>query len=776
MKISEDARVLDTICYQLVLSDLVRGSDRARIANLANGVPPYTQAETEDNQIVVNINDLSHCRLMHEARAQLSNAFLKTGNFFTCRTDMGPKHKRSLYGSIVTKEIARRMKRSVPYFERVRAKLGLLVLHGISPGCWENEDKWCSKPLGVEDVLIPGRTLLGFENLPIFVLRRSFTAVELKKATMTAKRDPGWNVDFVNRALKWIDEQSRTLYGNIWPEIWAPEKWAERQKEDAGCYSMDQVPKINTFDCYIYDDSGGTEGWLRRIILDNWSTPTIDASATSLTRQNKGDPWDNVTEFLFTSGERKFASSWQNIIALQYADLSAIFPARYHSVRSLGWLMYASCHLKNRVQCKFYEAVLEALQPYFKVKTMDDVQRALKLDLVTRGFIDDTITPLTASERWQVNTPLVELGQQQIDQTIRQNSSSYVQNTEMSQDRTEKTRFQVMAELNAVTALVTAALNQAYQYESFEDREIFRRFMRANSRDNDVREARNAILSQGVPEKLLVPDYWDIEHERIAGGGSKTMEMTIAGQLMEWRDKFDPEPQRKILRSAVLALTDDAAEALELVPDNPVKVTDAVHDAQNSIGSLMAMEDMEPLTGENHVEIVETLIKSLDVRVAQILQSGGMTDQQTLAGLANIAKYVHKHVDIIAQDKTEKARVKVYMDALGIVENHLKAFAQRLQEAMQQQAQAAQEANGNGQPKPEDIAKVQAIQMQAQVKAQNARESHAQKTAQRAITFEEKTRQDQAKTQAEIAAKDLLTAGEIQRQRLKAAEEPKDEE
>jgi hypothetical protein len=769
MSLQDDVRALDQACYDLLLADAPRGMDRARIADLANGVAPYTQREVEENNIVVNVNDLTHTRLCHDARAQFGNAFLKTGNFFTCRTDMGPKHKRSLYGSIVTREIARRMKRSIPYFERERANIGLLMLHGISPACWENEDKWCPKPLGVEDVLIPGRTLLGFDNLPMFVLRRSFTDIELKRLTQGSKVDPGWNQPFVEGCLKWIDEQSMTLYGNIWPDYWSPEKWSERAKEDGGSVTSDQVPKLDTFDCYIYDDTGDTTGWVRRIILDNWSNPTISPTRVMIDRNKRGAlDQTAASQFLYNSGNRKIGGSWQNIVAFQFADLSAVFPARYHSVRSLGWLMYSTCHLKNRVACKFYEAVLEALMPYFKVNSADEMQRALQLQLVTRGFIDDSIKPVPANERWQVNTGLVELGQNRLDQTTKELSSSYVQNQNYSQDKTDKTKFQVMAELNATTALVSAGLNQSYQYKSFEDRELFRRFMRVNSSDPDVRDCRAAILRQGVPEEALNPEYWDIEHERVSGGGNKTMEMTIAAQLMEWRDKFDPQPQRQILRDAVLAITDDAGKSLALVPEEPEKVTPATHDAQQSVGSLMALEDLEPVTGENHIEVVETLLRTLANRVEEVMKAGGMTDAKTLSGFQNIAKYIGKHVAIIAQDQEEKGRVKHYTDILGKLMNLIKGFAQRLQEAMQKQQQAQQQGGGMD---PKDAAKVQATVAGARAKMQLAKESHAQKTAQRAIAFEEKQRQEAEKHRAEIAAVDLATAAEIRRGQMRSLSE-----
>lgn len=764
----DNAQLVDQLCYDMVLADWPRSQNRARIQNLANGDPPYTDQQVEENNIEVNINDLTHTRLCHDARAQFSNGFMKTGNFATARTDMGAVSKRSEHGAIVTREWNRPMKRSIEYFEANRAKFGMNVLHGIAPAVWQNEDGWCTKPMDVGDILIPGKTLLGFQNLPFFAIRRSFTGIELEELTRKAVRDPGWNMDMVNAALKWIDESTTTLMGNNWPEVWSPEKVAERQKE-GGYLASDNCPTLECFDVYGYIGDDPDAGWVRRIILDSWSTPTLAGiSSYMMTRKPSGyGGQDGVRSFLFSSGNRKVAQTWQNIISFQFADLSAVFPARYHSIRSLGWMTFASCFLGNRMRCKFYEAVLEALMQYFKVQNMDDVQRALKLNLVNRGFIDDTLKPLPPNERWQVNAQLVELGLSDNMRVTQENSASWVQNQNYSRDRTEKTKFQVMAEMNAMTSLVSAALNQAYQYQAWEDREIFRRFMKKNSTDIDVLKFRANVLRQGVPEDLLEADYWDIEHERVYGGGNKTMEMTIAQWLMEQRDKFDPEPQRKILRDSVLAVTDDAPLANELVPENPVKITDSVHDAQNSVGSLMALEDMEPMTGENHIEIVNTLIHSMTQRVSRVLQQGGVTDAKEIAGLQNMAKYIGKHVAIIAQDETEKERVKQYGDALGKLMNYVKSFAQRLQEQMQKAAQQ----NGGAQMDPKDAAKVKAIATTGAVKDQIATKRAAQKAAQDQLKFERKIQQDAVLHRAELAKKDIEAASNIRRNRLTQIDE-----
>ena len=67
-----------------------------------------------------------------------ASAFQKPGNYFKATSDMGPVHKRQERATIVTREMNRIMKRSLDYFEAMRAKFALLVMHGVGPAAWDH--------------------------------------------------------------------------------------------------------------------------------------------------------------------------------------------------------------------------------------------------------------------------------------------------------------------------------------------------------------------------------------------------------------------------------------------------------------------------------------------------------------------------------------------------------------------------------------------------------------------------------------------------------------
>ena len=127
-------------------------------------------------------------------------------------------------------------------------------------------------------------------------------------------------------------------------------------------------------------------------------------------------------------------------------------------------------------------------------------------------------------------------------------------------------------------------------------------------------------------------------------------------------------------------------------------------------------------------------------------------DGDKLMGMFNVIQHIGQHIQIIAQDKNEKQRVLGYQNAITGVSNQLKAFAQQIAE--QQQAQSG------GGVDPELGAKIQAQIITAQAKAQNTRESHAQRTAQRQVQFEH-----------EQQRKDVEFSSDLQRRNLQASQE-----
>lgn len=719
--------------------------NRANIDQLFDGWPPFTDEEAATNHINTNVNFLEAPGLAHKARSTWNNAMLTPANRFSIGLDSGPLHKRGQWASVITRELNRPITRSRPYMESVRAQGATTILHGIGPKNWARSKMWCPHSLAIEDLLVPTATRVSLDNLAHFAIYRQYTPEELFRMTHGNKVDEGWNIGMVRRELKRLVEDEITAAPrDAYQDLVSPEKLTQFYKENSGFLDTDRVPTSNQWHFFYQENDGH---WYTKAILDD-------------TCQGEG--------FIYNP-RRPYAGDLSEILAFQFADGANVAPFLYHTVRSLGFLLYATCHLQNRLRCRFMDAIFEATLQYFRVTGGDDRARVQKVDLFHLGVIPDGVNMVPAQERWQINENLVVAGLAQNRQLMSENASAFVQNVDQGTSK-ELTATEVMARLNNANALVSSLLSMAYTYASYEYREIARRFTLRDSPDPDVRKFRFACLKAGIPETFLNVERWDISPEKVMGGGNKTLQITQAKALQEIRPHLDPSAQRDVDRSYVLAVTDDADQAERLVPPQRQLVNAASHDAQLAVGTLMNGAPVSLQQGIDHVSYVDAFIASLTF-VAQdiehLAQQGEVPQGWQIIGLVNAYKHVEQHIALVAQDPAEKSRVKAWNGTLKEVMNKVREWSQQVDKAREERLQAA---NGGG-------AKNAALMLQAQTKAQIATSAHAGKEQRAQQKFaadqQRKTVQltaDQQRKNAQVGGeqqrKNAATAAELQRGRL----------
>lgn len=770
-KFTSSALVSETI-WNMRLADLTRGTNRSLINSLVNGNPPYTEQERQDNNVEINVNFLDATQLCADARRSLYNGFQAPGKFFTVSLDSGPVHKRAEWGRVITAELQKIMKGSRIYAECLDSQFAAVVLHGMGPAVWPNQDEWVPEEKGIEDVLLPSDTLRSFRNLDYFSVFHQYTPEQLWRMTHGGRRDPAWNMDMVEAALNWAHNQTQSQLS--YSDLFSPEKVEERFKQDLGFYGTDAVPTIDFWKFYFHENKGGKSGWRMRAVLDTPGENEVGSpSRSKMPRKNLIGK--DQGQWLYDPGDRVYGENIEQLIHFQFGDLSAVSPFRVHSVRGLGWLLYSICHLQNRLLCKASEAVLENMMQYFRGNEQDRT-RTQKVDLHHFGFVPDGLAFVRPEERWQVNSQFIESSIDRNQQRMEYSAAQYRQRQEQAGEK-EKTATQVMAEVNSAMSMVGSLLTQAYRYQGYSYSEICRRFCKPNSGCADVRKFRVNTLRRGVPEKALDSNRWIIEPEKVMGGGNKTLQIAMADALLAMRQFLDPEAQRIVDRINIAAKTDNDDLANRLVPEIK-SVSDSAHDAANSFGTLMLGAPVPIKSGINHPDAIEVLLTDMAAVISRIEQQGGIATMAEILGLGNVASHISQHLQILAQDKMAQPRVKKYGADLSALTDQIKEYAKRL---AQQRKQMAQQSGGNG-ADPKEAAKVQAILMQAKVKSDNASKSHAEKTAQRRITFEQKTAQDaqkhamemqkkSAELRADIAAKDITTAAEVNRGRIKSTEE-----
>jgi len=747
--------------YAMLLADQPRADNRALVNALFNGEGPYSEEEIEQNHASTNVNDLSATVINQNARAQFDNAFLLPDPLFSIEVDYGPRHKRIEWGTIITRSINRIIKNSADFAELQSSVFASTVLHGPGPSMWEDQDAWLQEPLGVEDVLIPGNTLRSMRNLEKFAVYRQYTAAKLWRMTHGPRVDPAWNMPLVDKVLAWVDQEAKNGMGQTWPDVWFPEKIQERFKSDSGIYAGDISPTVNCWDFYFWSDENDVSGWRRRIILDAWGQPGVGGAPLSATRKGIGEKVGK-DQFLYNPKERCYASKLSEIMHFQCGDASAVAPFRYHSQRSLGWLLYAVCHLQNRLYCKFTDSVFENLLQYFRVANPMDMERLTKIDLIDKGLLPEGLQFVRPEERWKVDQPLVSEAFAMSRQRMNDMSTSFTQDLDL-ENQSEETATRTMAKVNSAAALTGAILNRAYMREKFRFVEICRRFCRKDSKNPDVKKFRVEVLNEHIPEEALNVDCWNVQPTKVIGGGNKVLGVAMADKLMAIRPQLGPEAQHTVDRIYISTNTNNWDLAQQLVPQEP-HISDSIHDAELAFGALMQGIQITPKPGLNAVEVIETILRLMGAKVQGIMQTDGVGTPQDVQGLKLAASYAQAFINMLAQDKNEKSRVKNFGDVLGNIGNDVKAMAQRQQEA----AQAAAANNGNG-VDPDTQAKIDALLLTARTKSQLAAQSHAQKTAQKQIAFEQKVKQDEEKHALQTSHAMREHAAELAKTELEAA-------
>ena len=745
------ANMVQQVVQRMIDADNKRRQNRVLVDQVFDGFPPFTEEEAIANNIETNVNFLEGTLLMHDARNQYRNAFMKPGDFFTVKVDgFQNRQERMRASKIITMEMNRIMKRSREYRETLKGQFANTVLHGFAPVVWPDKDSWRPIPYAVNELLIPDKTYLDLSNLQHFAVYKEYTPFEFWEITQKGKQ--GWNQGMVNAIMSHLIgkvKKGETENKYDFDRYRNPERINEELKENAGYYWTDAVPYVRTWVFYTRDLRGDTkDGWLRFMI-----------------------PWEGIedwdTDFIYKSN-RPYAQKHSEIFHTFWGNVANKAPFRFHSVRSLGFLLYSIVQLQNRLRCRWNDAIFENLLWYFRVADPQDRDRIQRIDLHHLGIIPEGVNVVPANERWQPNLDFVLTGITQNRTLMGEAASSYRGQKEPQQGKTPRSAREVTSDITQLQQMVTAILGSAYDDSEWQYSEIARRFAKSVSSDSDVKKFQDQCRKQGVLKKWIDHERWQIDPVRVLGGGNKMMEQAQAELLMSIRGLLDPDAQRKSLHLYVEANTDDPSLADEMVPmDEQMFPSNSIIEAQQSAGALMLGLPVGIPNEVNRNEYIGALLQSLNAKIQQIEQSGGMpSDVPELRGMMNLSAHIAQNIEVFDQDTGQKELVAEFRNQLARANNMIRAYGQRLAQKMQAEAQN----NGND---PKMMAEIRKDLIKEQVKARGKAMAQNQSAQQKQVAFtqeqqrkeqehQQELRQDEETHQQQLSAKALQSAVDAQ--------------
>lgn len=758
---------------QLLLAQQVVMKNRTLVNSLFNGDAPYTPDEQRDENIYTNINFLEGTRIASNATNQLNNSCFKGSRFFSVHIDKGPQRLRSAYSQIVSNAIAKEMKRDRAYRSARESAHAQVVLHGAGPMAWRDRRTCLPGTAGIEDVLIPNGTLCNFENLDRFGIYQEMTWPQLERAALGPVVDQGWNLPYVKSVLGNLYKTGYvpTYYGNRWM---FPEKLQEDYKEGAARAFSSSLPKALVWNFFFRNEDTGK--WNRRVLLDYANAANMGFTDRDA-QQMERDP-----QLLYAKDN--YADEWSEIIHWYIGNCSNVAPYRYHSIRSIGYLLFGVVALQNKLRCRMMDHTFTQLLTWFRNVSDDNREKLGLIDLQNFGVMPDGVSMVTAGERHVADYNLIELSINQNRQLMSESSTGFLPDMEQQSGR-EMTATETMVRQNTAVTLTSAVTNQLADQSLFEYREIVRRFFMRGNPDPAAKRFRESIQRQGVPLDVLDIEACEIMPEQGMGGGNKAAELMGTQALMqEAFPLVDPQAQRLILRKRISAITDNPEEAMLLVPEQVDQGNVDVQQAQLAFAVLMGGSPFVDREGVNHVVMATVLMglanNALQQSQALVQQPTGVTmAAEKVAGVANVLAHVQQEVQKVAQAETFKQAAKQLDKQWQMLSGELQQVAKAVQ-AAEQQLMQAQQANGGLDPKT--AAKIQEIQATAATQRDIAKRAADQKLEQRqaqwAVTTQQKVASAQADTHmkhaqvlADLHANELTTRQELLHNAMAAQQE-----
>lgn len=732
----EDALEIVTKMEQ---SHLVNSNNRAKINRQFNGGNPYTPKEEEDLQVEVNVNFLEGTKLAQDGNRQVNSALLHKGNFFTASCLGGKPEKRLDYGMSFTENIHQYLKRGKSgrkYAFQIADRNRDFTLHGKGIMIWTNDYDWMPKYNSPEDVLVPTDSNLDFsDSLGHLAVNSWLSPYQFKKLTQGEKTDRHWSKVFaaeVLKSLKNVKNYTPVLYDQ-------PEKVESLWKQHALYMNSDILPKIKITTIYYQNPDTGKIH--RKIIL----------------RENQCIGVEIKDKFLYDGNDEPFADNFDRVIHVLYGDGGVVAPLKFHSVRGLGMMLYGVIELMNRMRCQFTQHMFDQLMMLFRVQNPADRDRPKKIRYAqNERVLEEGWSIVPPQERHQINDGLIEQGFSMFRQLLSENSASFVQDIGKQSSGEAITAKEATIRQNSVNVMVSSMLEMAYQQENFKDEEIVRRFLNPNSQDPQVKEFRQKCIADGIPEKLLVPDNWRIDTERVLGGGDRALALEEANMLLSQIDRYDTPQQRMIQRNWTTVVTRSPDMGKSLVPEKPLEATDGRKAAEDVFGSLMWGIVVSKREGFEQVDYVTAMLQMMEAKIGQIMQTDGVGTPQDVIGLQAVAQDAGQHIQLLESDKSKKQIVKQFSDALGKLVNEVNGMAQR-------QQQAAESAGQQGQDL-ETQAKAEAIMKLTEAKMQAKDAEMQQKLQHREAQFEQKMKEKEAQFEARMKEAIDKSTFELQRQ------------
>lgn len=645
-------------------ADRINAFNRKVVNEMIDGEPPYDDNELDSlgHGDAVNLNFLEGAALVESALSSYNDLTSSVDVLWLCRTKYGDAADRPELGKIISEEWTR-INKEWPRFEfNVQYLSDKFVRHGVGVTYFDNDIDWRWKSAGLGDFHLPRDTEACEEELDYATATRSYTVSRLYQFIQdpdTAKA-AGWNVQAVKQAI-WNAYKQMPI--NSSPSLTDWEQFQIEVKNNDLFMGHAKATKVKVVHLWVREFSG------------KYSHYMVDEAG-------------QLDDFIFKREDR-FKEIGDCLVIFTYG----IGNGYYHGIRGLGYKILPQIQNSNRLHCRLVEGGMLSASLLIQPKSAEDLEN---LNLVYYGPYAVLPPNMTTIERTVPNfaqnvLPIINT----LSRQVQNNSGSYASRAVTPETGTERTKFEVQAQLQQESTLSTSAMNLFYLPWKRLGTASFRRAQNRDYRQDDpggreVFEFRRRCVARGVPlEAIYQVD--SVEPVRAIGYGSPGNRLLALNEIEQMSPQFDPVGRRNALRDRVAVRVGfEAAE--RYVPKSPANQRPPIDAkiAELENGSLRQGQLVTVQLGEMHE--VHLGIHMGDMTHVITLVSQGQSDpQEAITYFRQAFPHCAAHLEQMAADPMIQNKVKAITHGLDILAQQAQQIQKALLEDMQAQAEALQE-------------------------------------------------------------------------------------
>lgn len=514
-----DAASLNAVVTKISEADSDSSLARVDVQKMIDGAPPFNpqflKTSGQEGRCNLNFGD-GKARV----KAEMSGYYDLTDSVPTLAmvlTDYGAPDdpQRAYWNAVLSEEFHRLLKDWKAFDTTFQLLVQRFVSHGLGFLYFKDDVDWRWECAGLDEFKVPRSTTLNEDEVDVAVVFRDVTIGKLWHWIEDLDpADKRWNRREVETAiLKAADKNITAWSGAQW------EKWQAMLKNN-------DVYASNT----AQDTVHLVHAWVRE----------FDGKVSHYVTLAQG----GNTDFLYKA-ESRFDCVNECFTFFPYEIGTNGY---LHSVRGKGHEIYATVQVLNTLRCQTVDNAKLAGSLLLQPKTETDAEEMAILFYGGAAYLPPNIEVKESNTGNPSQSVMAVIR----DMTLLMNQNSGETAADAAQNSSDKTRFEVKAQLAKENILPTASMNLFYQPWGRHLNEVWRRVSNKDLLKTDpgaqmVFDMWDRIVARNVPKQAIF-EATRVIPVRAIGYGSPAMRQMALDEAMNYYGSLDPVGQNNLLR------------------------------------------------------------------------------------------------------------------------------------------------------------------------------------------------------------------------------------